>query len=127
LPVLAIGNRRSSGGSDFVGGIEKTGALSFLARRLLLPLGHSEILLTGSIMLLIGALSAFVNNTAAVAIFIPIVLEVCRRARVSPGRVLMPMSHAGDDWRNVYACRNFNQPRLARIRSHSGFAGILDV
>jgi len=75
-------------------GIEKTGALSFLARRVLLPLGHSEILLTAAVMLSIGALSAFVNNTAAVAVFIPIVLDVCRRARISPGRVLMPMSHA---------------------------------
>lgn len=56
--------------------IEKTGALSFLARRVLLPLGHSEILLTAAVMLTIGALSAFVNNTAAVAVFIPIVLDV---------------------------------------------------
>lgn len=75
-------------------GIEKTGALAFLARRLLLPLGHSEILMTGAIMLSIGILSAFINNTAAVAVFIPVVLEVCRRTSVSPSRVLMPMSHA---------------------------------
>jgi len=74
--------------------IEKTGALSFLARRVLLPLGHSELLLTAAVMVTIGILSAFVNNTAAVAVFIPIVLDVCRRARISPGRVLMPMSHA---------------------------------
>jgi di/tricarboxylate transporter len=75
-------------------GIEKTGALSFLARRILLPLGHSEFLLTAVIMTSIGLLSAFINNTAAVAVFIPIVLEVCRRTSASPGRVLMPMSHA---------------------------------
>ena len=75
-------------------GIEKTGALSFLARRRLLPLGHSEILMTGAIMLSIGILSAFINNTAAVAVFIPVVLEICRRTSISPSRVLMPMSHA---------------------------------
>jgi di/tricarboxylate transporter len=75
-------------------GIERTGALSFLARRLLAPIGHSELLLTVVIMLVIGGLSAFINNTAAVAIFIPVVLEVCRRTGVSPGRILMPMSHA---------------------------------
>ncbi|MEQ1603412.1 MAG: SLC13 family permease [Pyrinomonadaceae bacterium] len=75
-------------------GIEKTGALSAIARRLLLPLGHSEILLTGVIMVAIGLFSAFINNTAAVAVFIPVVLEICRRAKVSAGRVLMPMSHA---------------------------------
>lgn len=75
-------------------GIEKTGALASLARRLLLPLGHSEFLLTLVIMVAIGIFSAFINNTAAVAVFIPVVLEVCRRAKVSPGRILMPMSHA---------------------------------
>lgn len=75
-------------------GIEKTGALSFIAKRLLLPLGHSELLLTAVIMLIIAVLSAFINNTAAVAVFIPVVLEVCRRTKISPGRVLMPMSHS---------------------------------
>jgi len=74
-------------------GIERTGALSFVARRLLAPLVHSELLFTIVIMLVIGFISAFINNTAAVAIFIPIVLEVCRRAKLSPGKILMPMSH----------------------------------
>ncbi|MBS1786261.1 MAG: SLC13 family permease [Acidobacteria bacterium] len=74
--------------------IEHTGALTFVARRVLEPLGHSELLLTAVVMLAIGGISAFINNTAAVAIFIPIVLEVCRRSGASPGRVLMPMAHA---------------------------------
>lgn len=74
--------------------IERTGALNFLARRVLAPLGRSELLLTIVLMSLIGAISAFINNTAAVAVFIPIVIEVCRRTGASPGRVLMPMSHA---------------------------------
>jgi di/tricarboxylate transporter len=51
-------------------------------------------MLTIVIMLIISALSAFVNNTAAVAVFIPVVIEVCRRTSASPSRVLMPMSHA---------------------------------
>ncbi|MBK7874296.1 MAG: SLC13 family permease [Planctomycetes bacterium] len=75
-------------------GIERTGALGFVARRLLTPVGKSEWLLTAIVMLLIGALSAFLNNTAAVAVFIPVVLETCRRTGASPGRVLMPMAFA---------------------------------
>lgn len=75
-------------------GVERTGALTFIARRLLAPLGRSETLLTVTIMIVISALSAFINNTAAVAVFIPVVIEVCRRTGASPGRVLMPMSHA---------------------------------
>ena len=74
--------------------IERTGALTFVARRLLTPLGKSELLFTVVIMLVISVLSAFVNNTAAVAVFIPVVIEACRRSGASPGRVLMPMSHA---------------------------------
>src|SRR5918992_2796544 len=76
-------------------GVERTGALTYIARRLLAPLGRSETLLTVSIMLVISLLSAFINNTAAVAVFIPVVIEVCRRTGASPGRVLMPVSHAG--------------------------------
>jgi di/tricarboxylate transporter len=75
-------------------GVERTGALTYIARRLLTPIGNSELTLTVVIMVIISLLSAFVNNTAAVAVFIPVVMEVCRRTAASPSRVLMPMSHA---------------------------------
>lgn len=74
--------------------IERTGALSFVARRVLTPFAYSELIFTIVIMVVIGIFSAFINNTAAVAVFIPIVLEVCNRHNLSPGRILMPMSHA---------------------------------
>jgi len=75
-------------------GVERTGALTYIARRLLTPIGNSELTLTIVIMVIISALSAFVNNTAAVAVFIPVLIQVCRRTDASPSRVLMPMSHA---------------------------------
>ncbi len=37
-------------------------------------------------------LSAFLNNTPIVAMFIPVVMEWCRRVRVSPSRLLIPLS-----------------------------------
>lgn len=74
--------------------VERTGALTYIARRLLTPIGNSELTLTVIIILIISTLSAFVNNTAAVAVFIPVLIEVCRRTDASPSRVLMPMSHA---------------------------------
>jgi di/tricarboxylate transporter len=74
--------------------IEHTGAPAFVARRVLAPLIKSETVVTGMVMLVIGSLSAFINNTAAVAVFIPIVLDLCRRNRLSASRILMPMSHA---------------------------------
>lgn len=75
-------------------GVERTGALTYIARRVLAPLGNSELTLTVVIMVIVSSISAFVNNTAAVAVFIPVVIEVCRRTGASPSRVLMPMSHA---------------------------------
>lgn len=75
-------------------GLERTGALDTLARRVLAPLGRSEWLLTAVVMLSVGGLSMLMNNTAAVAVFIPLVLEACRRSGARPGRVLMPMAHA---------------------------------
>ncbi len=74
--------------------IEHTGAPAFVARRVLAPFVKSELLFTGMLMLVVGVISAFINNTAAVAVFIPIVLDACRRNRLSPGKILMPMSHA---------------------------------
>jgi len=75
-------------------GVERTGVLTYIARRLLTPLANSQLTITIVIMGIISALSAFVNNTAAVAVFIPVLIEVCRRTKTSPSRVLMPMSHA---------------------------------
>jgi len=75
-------------------GLNRTGALSFVARRILMPIGRSEFLLCLVLMCAIAGLSAFVNNTAAVAVFIPVVLEISRRTGVAASRLLMPMSFA---------------------------------
>lgn len=45
-------------------------------------------------MLTVGALSAFINNTPVVAIFMPIVLTVSAKIAVSPSKILMPLSFA---------------------------------
>ena len=45
-------------------------------------------------MLTVGVVSAFINNTAAVAIFLPIVLGVARDMNTSASRLLMPLSFA---------------------------------
>ncbi|HVS65036.1 MAG TPA: SLC13 family permease [Thermoanaerobaculia bacterium] len=42
----------------------------------------------------VAVLSGFLNNTAIVAIFIPLALDLSRRLEISPSRVLMPLSFA---------------------------------
>ena len=46
------------------------------------------------LMVGVGTVSAFINNTAAVAILLPVVLGVSNRIGVSPSKLLMPLSFA---------------------------------
>jgi Na+/H+ antiporter NhaD/arsenite permease-like protein len=46
------------------------------------------------VLLIVGLSSAFINNTAVVVLFIPIVLSLCCELDISPSKLLMPVSHA---------------------------------
>jgi len=46
------------------------------------------------VMTLVGLLSAFINNTAAVAVFLPIVLASTAANRIPASQLLIPMSYA---------------------------------
>lgn len=52
---------------------------------------HPRILLL-LIMVAVAGLSAFISNTAATALFIPIVIGVARRAGLAPSRLLLPLA-----------------------------------
>ncbi len=75
-------------------GLARTGAMSLLARRLAAVgrLGLRPTLVV--LMITVGAVSAFINNTAAVAIFLPTVLGLAREMGISPSRLLIPLSFA---------------------------------
>ena len=45
-----------------------------------------------AIMLISGVLSAFINDTAVVALFMPVVIQVARESNISPSKLLMPLS-----------------------------------
>ena len=75
-------------------GLFKTGAVNQLGGILGRVSRTSFWLLLVVMMLMVGLLSAFINNTAAVAIFLPIVLGVARETGASAGRLLMPLSFA---------------------------------
>lgn len=44
------------------------------------------------IMLISGALSAFINDTAVVALLMPVVIQVAKESKISPSKLLMPLS-----------------------------------
>ena len=73
-------------------GISRTGVIQVF-RDLLLKWGGKSITRQILVMgLLVGPISGFINNTAVVAIFLPIVEEWCRKRGISPSKLLMPLS-----------------------------------
>jgi di/tricarboxylate transporter len=42
---------------------------------------------------IVGPISAFINNTAVVAVFLPIVENWCRQQGISPSKLLIPLSY----------------------------------
>jgi len=75
-------------------GLFNTGAVNFIGVALAKVGKVNFWLALITMMIGIGAISAFINNTAAVAIFLPIVLGMAREAKVSPSKLLMPLSYA---------------------------------
>lgn len=73
-------------------GLQATGAIEFLSRMLLgRPRQGTPILrLIGPV----AGLSSFMNNTPLVAFFMPIFVHIARRLRVSPSKLLIPLSYA---------------------------------
>ncbi len=72
----------------------KTGFLEVFADQLS-SLAGKNIWLGLSIFLLAASLiSGFINNTATVAIFIPLALQLSQRFQISPSKILIPLSYA---------------------------------
>ncbi|MCP3957401.1 MAG: SLC13 family permease [bacterium] len=76
-------------------GLIRTGAVVRLGTRISSLGGSAEMGQMAVILIAVGVLSAFINNTAAVAMFIPIVLGIARDRKISPSKLLIPLSFAG--------------------------------
>lgn len=74
-------------------GLQKTGATAAVGR-LMVRFGQSYFTALVVIMGTIGVMSAFINNTAAVAVFIPLVMVVANRRKIAASRLLIPLSYA---------------------------------
>lgn len=71
----------------------KTGVLAAAADRLAEATGPRSWLAMSLVLVVCGLLSGFLNNTAIVAIFIPLVVDLCRRFHVSPSKFMLPLSY----------------------------------
>lgn len=74
--------------------LEKTGIIDRFGNVLNFLVGRRLWLTMPPLMMLVAFCSAFVNNTPVVAIFLPVILAVCRRKHIPASRVLIPLSYA---------------------------------
>jgi len=77
------------------------------------------------LLLLVGAISAFINNTAAVGVFMPVAIHLARHYRFSPSKILLPLSYTaifGGTCTLLGTSTNLLVSSLSAERGAGGFA-----
>lgn len=76
-----------------VEGLVRTGGMTLITRPLL---GQPRSILTAQARLIlpVAGLSAFLNNTPIVAMFMPVVHDLCKKTGISPSKLFLPLSYA---------------------------------
>jgi di/tricarboxylate transporter len=74
--------------------LQKTGILEYLVIRINKIADRSRFLGRAVYLFTIGLASAVVNNTAIVAIFMPVTIRLAHKYKLSPSKMLIPLSYA---------------------------------
>ncbi len=74
--------------------LSRTGVAGLLGRRVLRLAGSSEVRLLLVITLMVGILSGFMNSIGVASLFLPVVIDISRRTKIPPSRLLMPLAFA---------------------------------
>jgi len=110
-------------------GVRQTGGLDWVARRALgRPPSRWRAQLR--LMLPVGGLSAFLNNTPVVAMFIPLVRDWARRSGLNPKDLLLPLSYAsilGGTCTLIGTSTNLVVAGLYNARSGGQAIGLFDI
>jgi di/tricarboxylate transporter len=104
-------------------GLQRTGALAGVGR--LFSRLQTPWLFTLALLMVVAVVSPFVNNTAVVAVFLPIVLAATAANRISASKVLIPLSYAsqmGGVCTLVGTSTNLLVNSLAREMGETGFS-----
>jgi di/tricarboxylate transporter len=75
-------------------GLKESGIATLMGRMLERFGGKKEWILVLLIMITTCVLSAIMSNAATVAVFLPAVLVLSRRAKISPSRLMMPLGYS---------------------------------
>ncbi|MYF41207.1 MAG: SLC13 family permease, partial [Rhodothermaceae bacterium] len=76
------------------GGLYRTGIANLLGAQVMRFAGASPARLTAVMMLTAGLMSGVMNNIAATALLLPVVLDISRRLGMRPSRLLIPLAFA---------------------------------
>ena len=74
-------------------GFVHSGLVTRLAYKIAELTGEAQWSAAILLLVLAGLVSAFLNNTAAVAVFMPVAIHIARHYRFSPSRILLPLSY----------------------------------
>ena len=72
-------------------GLQTTGAVDSLARYVL-PRNAGPIWTLAALVGVVALLSAFINNVGAMALLMPLALQMAVKHNIAPGNILMPLS-----------------------------------
>ncbi|KTG08083.1 potassium transporter TrkA [Haloprofundus marisrubri] len=75
-------------------GVQRTGVIQILGAKIAAVTRESEGRQLGAVVGVVAPISGFINNTAAVAILLPMVTDLAERGRNSPSKLLLPLSYA---------------------------------
>jgi di/tricarboxylate transporter len=73
--------------------IEKTGFLEVFSNKLYTLGGNRKWPTIFIFLFSVAIISGFINNTASVAIFIPLAINLCQKFKISPSKLLLPLSY----------------------------------
>ncbi len=73
-------------------GLRETGVLDYIGHGLLGKVETKNAALS-RLAVVVLPMSAFLNNTPVVSMFVPIVIDWCRRNQISPSKMLIPLSY----------------------------------
>jgi di/tricarboxylate transporter len=74
------------------GALARTGVANMIGRRMIGFAGADETKLVIVIMATAGVLSGFMNNAGVTAMLLPVVMDLARRTKHPPSRLLMPLA-----------------------------------
>ncbi len=73
-------------------GLARTGIANIIGHQVLRIAGRRELAMVIVIMISAATLSGFMNNIGVVALMLPVVMDLSRRTRIAPSRLLIPLA-----------------------------------